>query len=151
MSKYNVTFKQCGHEGTVELFGKCSERYRKLEYMSENYLCPECYKKLMEEQKAEGCEEVEMHYSEYKREYADCKTKDGSYDRATKNNYCVCSERRREIKMKRKGRIRKTKRMFCKFWREWGITLQEFEMLLSACGIFMFPFLLRIFLAFFGI
>lgn len=96
MSKYNVTFKQCGHEGTVELFGKCSERHRKLEYMSENFLCPECYKKLMEEQKADGCEEVEMHYSEYKREYADCKTKDGSYDKTTKTIVVYVPKEREE-------------------------------------------------------
>lgn len=84
MAKYDVTFKQCGHVGTVELFGAWKDRERKMEYMSENYLCPECYKKFLEEQKAEGCEEVEMHYSQYKKEYADCKTKEGSYNKRTK-------------------------------------------------------------------
>ena len=36
------------------------------------------------EEKAENCEEVEMKYSEYKENHADCKTKAGSYDKETK-------------------------------------------------------------------
>lgn len=46
---------------------------------------------------------------------------------------------------------RRLKRKLRRFWKEWGITLEEFEMFLGACGVIMFPFLLRIFLAFFGI
>ena len=38
----------------------------------------------MNEEKAENCEEVEMKYSEYKENYADYKTKSGSYDKETK-------------------------------------------------------------------
>lgn len=46
---------------------------------------------------------------------------------------------------------RRLKRKLWRFWQEWGITLEEFEMFLGACGAIMFPLLLRIFLAFFGI
>lgn len=44
--------------------------------------------------------------------------------------------------MKRK--IRKTKRMFRKFWKEWGMTREEFEMLLCAVCIVFSPFIVRI-------
>lgn len=42
MAKYEVTYK-CGHKGIVELFGKESERQRKIEWYEENCICPECY------------------------------------------------------------------------------------------------------------
>ena len=38
----------------------------------------------MNEEKAKNSEEVEMKYSEYKENYADCKTKSGSYDKEEK-------------------------------------------------------------------
>lgn len=54
MAKYTVTFS-CGHEGSVELFGKVAEREKKIEYFEKNGLCRECYKKKTEEAaKAEG-------------------------------------------------------------------------------------------------
>lgn len=52
MAKYTVTMS-CGHEDTVELFGKSAERERKIEYFKTNGLCKECYKKQMEEQQAD--------------------------------------------------------------------------------------------------
>ena len=42
MAKYDVTYS-CGHTGIVELFGKNSERERKLKWYEEG-VCPECYK-----------------------------------------------------------------------------------------------------------
>jgi hypothetical protein len=52
--KYTITMG-CGHEDTVELFGKGSEREWKLEYFKSSGLCKECYKKQMDEKaKAEG-------------------------------------------------------------------------------------------------
>ena len=38
----------------------------------------------MNEENAENCEEVVMSYREYKENYADCKTKAGSYDKTEK-------------------------------------------------------------------
>ena len=38
----------------------------------------------MNEEKAQNSEEAELKYSEYKENYADCKTKSGSYDKETK-------------------------------------------------------------------
>lgn len=46
---------------------------------------------------------------------------------------------------------RRLKKKLRRFWKEWGMTLEEFEMLLGAMSTIMFPFLLRILLAFFGI
>lgn len=46
---------------------------------------------------------------------------------------------------------RRLKKKLRRFWKEWGMTLEEFEMLLGAMSTIMFPFLLRIILAFFGI
>lgn len=52
MAKYTVLMS-CGHEDTVELFGKSADRERKIEYFKTNGLCKECYKKQIEEQQAE--------------------------------------------------------------------------------------------------
>ena len=52
--KYDVIYS-CGHEGTVELFGKGSERERKLYWYEHEAVCPECYKKqLREKEEKEG-------------------------------------------------------------------------------------------------
>ena len=54
MAKYTITMS-CGHEDTVELFGKEKERDRKIDYFKSSGLCKECYKKKMEEEaKKEG-------------------------------------------------------------------------------------------------
>ena len=71
--------RSCGHEEQIEVFGKVSER----EYVikrEENKVCRKCY----EAEKYADYDEVEMTYSEYKRNYADCKTKYGSYDKKNK-------------------------------------------------------------------
>lgn len=81
--KYDVTFS-CGHTEEVQIYGKTEERERKIKYYGKSGLCSECYKKKMNEEIAENCEEVVMSYREYKENYADCKTKAGSYDKAEK-------------------------------------------------------------------
>lgn len=43
MANYSVRFS-CGHEGTVSLFGKNSDREKKIKWYEENGLCTECYK-----------------------------------------------------------------------------------------------------------
>ena len=48
--KYTITMG-CGHEETIQLFGPTSERERKLEYLKENGLCKEFYRKKMEAKK----------------------------------------------------------------------------------------------------
>ena len=53
MAKYTVNYK-CGHEGTVQLFGKTSERERKLEWMSQTMLCSDCYKAEQERQNVQA-------------------------------------------------------------------------------------------------
>lgn len=52
--KYTVTYS-CGHNGPVELYGKGSERERKLEWYATSGLCPECYKQQKrKEEKEQG-------------------------------------------------------------------------------------------------
>jgi len=75
MAKYNVTFS-CGHTETKELFGSERERRAKIEYWGKSGKCTECYEK----EKYADCDEIEMSYAEYKKNYTDCKTKSGSYD-----------------------------------------------------------------------
>lgn len=81
--KYDVTFS-CGHTEEVQIYGKAEERERKIKYYGKSGLCSECYKKKMNEENAENCEEVVMSYREYKENYSDCKTKSGSYDKVEK-------------------------------------------------------------------
>ena len=45
--KYDVTYS-CGHAGTVELYGKTSERESKIRWYETTAVCPECYKKQQE-------------------------------------------------------------------------------------------------------
>ncbi len=77
--KYDVNFS-CGHEATIELFGKNEERHRKIEYLEKFGVCPKCYQEQKEIENSLGCKEVKMLYKEYKRDYPECKTKAGSYD-----------------------------------------------------------------------
>lgn len=81
--KYEVNFS-CGHKEEIQLFGKVSERERKIAYFEKSGICSCCYKEQKEIEKSIGCEEVEMSYREYKTNYADCKTKSGSYNGETK-------------------------------------------------------------------
>ena len=48
MAKYTVKMS-CGHEQEVELFGKYSERRKKIDFFENSGLCKECYKKKMQE------------------------------------------------------------------------------------------------------
>ena len=48
MAKYTILMS-CGHEDTIELFGKTADRERKIEYFKSSGLCKECYKKQMQE------------------------------------------------------------------------------------------------------
>jgi len=51
MAKYDVTYT-CGHTETVELFGKTSERERKIAWMEQNCVCPTCYKEKQQKEAA---------------------------------------------------------------------------------------------------
>lgn len=84
MAKYYVKHT-CGHEVQVDLFGKAADRERKLEWL-ESTLCPECYarEQAQKANKDMAIKEVEMHYSEYKNNYAECKTLPNSYNKDTK-------------------------------------------------------------------
>lgn len=83
MAHYNVRFS-CGHEERIELFGKTSEREKRIAYYEERGICPACYREKKEIEKSIGCDEIEMPYRDYKLLYAACKTKAGSYNGITK-------------------------------------------------------------------
>lgn len=81
--KIKVTFS-CGHADNIELFGKNADRERKISWYENYGLCPNCYREQKEIENGLGCDEIEMSYKEYKTDYADCKTKAGSYNGDTK-------------------------------------------------------------------
>ena len=56
--KYDITYS-CGHAGTVELYGKTSERESKIRWYETTAVCPECYKK-QQEAAAETTTEYEL-------------------------------------------------------------------------------------------
>jgi len=43
MAKYEVNYS-CGHSAEIQLFGPTKARYRKIEWLEESGVCPECYK-----------------------------------------------------------------------------------------------------------
>lgn len=81
--KYIVKFS-CGHEEEIQVYGSREERERKVKYFEECGLCHDCY--VAEKKGKLGVEtkEVEMFYGDYKRDYNDCTTKAGSYDKKSK-------------------------------------------------------------------
>lgn len=81
--KYNVRFS-CGHTETKELFGKVSERERRIAWWEQSGICTNCYLEQKAIENAIGHHEVEMFYGDYKRDFAKCKTKPGSYNGTTK-------------------------------------------------------------------
>ena len=49
MAHYDVNHS-CGHTQVVELFGKTSARYEKIEYL-ERGVCPDCYREMKQEER----------------------------------------------------------------------------------------------------
>ena len=62
--KYEVKFS-CGHTATVELFGKTKDRERKIKYFEEQGICPCCYKKQQEAERAAEAAKKENILSQY--------------------------------------------------------------------------------------
>lgn len=79
MAKYEVNFS-CGHTEVKELFGKTSERERKINYWEKYGVCTSCYREQREIEMLINHNEIEMSYREYKTSYPQLKTKSGSYD-----------------------------------------------------------------------
>lgn len=53
--KYYVTFS-CGHEGEVNLYGKAKDRDRRIAWYEEEGICPDCYRKMKEEERRKADE-----------------------------------------------------------------------------------------------
>lgn len=58
MAKYTVTYS-CGHEGVVQLFGKNADRERKLHWMEHTWVCPECFKARISEEREDERKQAE--------------------------------------------------------------------------------------------
>lgn len=68
-------------------------------------------------------------------------------------NMCLTKSqvmRIRKSRLRRK-KVKMIKRILKEFWKEWGISWNEFEMLLGGACCILFPIMLIIILAFFGI
>lgn len=87
MAKYIVNFS-CGHTEPMYLFGKETERQRKIAWWEEQGMCTKCYRAWLAVKMAEDHDEVEVSYRDYKNgqygKYDDCKIKPGSYNAETK-------------------------------------------------------------------
>ena len=81
--KYTVTYS-CGHTGTIQLYGKTKEHKHQLRKYEEFFVCPDCYDNDINSINSKNFIENEMLYSEFKRNYKDCKTKRHSYNDKTK-------------------------------------------------------------------
>lgn len=65
MAQYSYDYK-CGHgRGTVRLYGKESERQRKLAWYADKFVCPDCYKKQMAEEDARAAKTASLHLAIY--------------------------------------------------------------------------------------
>lgn len=57
--KVDITFS-CGHEGTIEVFGKAEEREQKIKYLKEFGLCSACYKAEKQAEEKSFAEKYEL-------------------------------------------------------------------------------------------
>lgn len=65
MAKYSYKYL-CGHGyGTVNLYGKESERQRKLAWYADTFVCPECFKKQKAEEDAAAPKTASLHLAVY--------------------------------------------------------------------------------------
>ena len=83
MGKYNVIFS-CGHSEEKELFGKMTERTKKIEYWQNYGICSKCYFEQKDIEKSLEFDKRQMTYREYKTKYSNYETVPGSYDGTTK-------------------------------------------------------------------
>ena len=66
--KYYVTFS-CGHEGEVNLYGKAAERDRRIAWYEKEGICPDCYRKMKEEERRKADEERAAYADKIETEY----------------------------------------------------------------------------------
>lgn len=65
MAQYTYAYL-CGHgRGTVRLYGKESERQRKLAWYADTFVCPDCFKKLKAEEDAAAPKTASLHLAVY--------------------------------------------------------------------------------------
>ena len=65
MAQYTYPYL-CGHRhGTVRLYGKESDRQRKLAWYADTFVCPDCYKKQKAEEDAAAPKTASLHLAVY--------------------------------------------------------------------------------------
>lgn len=64
MAQYEVKFS-CGHTGIIQLFGKETDRQRKISWYEKHGLCPECHRKQQEEAKKAVAEKAAAEASKF--------------------------------------------------------------------------------------
>lgn len=69
MAQYTYAYL-CGHgRGTVRLYGKESERQRKLAWYADTFVCPDCFKKQKAEEDAASPKTASLHLAVYGKVY----------------------------------------------------------------------------------
>ena len=67
--KYYVTFS-CGHEGEVNLYGKAAERDRRIAWYEKEGICPDCYRKMKEDERKQADEELAAYAEKIETEWS---------------------------------------------------------------------------------
>ena len=67
--KYYVTFS-CEHEGEVNLYGKAAERDRRIAWYEEEGICPDCYRKMKDEERRKADEELAAYADKIETEWS---------------------------------------------------------------------------------
>ena len=93
--KYDVKFS-CGHNETIQLFGKYADPQNKIKWFEECGICSSCYKEQKRIEYSNGCKEVEMKYADYKKNYPNCKRKAGNYNSIEKTIIVYVPENERK-------------------------------------------------------
>ena len=66
--KYYITFS-CGHEGEVNLYGKAAERDHRIAWYEKEGICPDCYRKMKEEERKQADEELAAYADKIETEW----------------------------------------------------------------------------------
>lgn len=74
----------CGHIQNTVLRGNSEEKESRVKYLEECGICAECRREQEDARAVENCAVQEMPYSQYKKDYEWCRTKNNSYNPDTK-------------------------------------------------------------------
>lgn len=84
MAWYDVNYS-CGHSGKIQLIGPGRDRENRLAWLERDGLCPDCYKKYLNDKNSQKNYEMKVSYRDYKNKYSAYPTKKDSYDAKEKS------------------------------------------------------------------